>query len=53
MRLKNGLVILPPNCLNDDGLFIDNLTPSDIENRLGVKVIRGTYSFAETFEMLS
>ncbi len=53
MRLKDNLVILPPNCLNDDGLFIDNLTPSDIENQLGVKLIKGDYSFAETLEMLS
>ena len=52
-KLKDGLVMLPPNCLNDDGLFIDNLTPSDIESRLGVKVIKGTYNFAETLKMIS
>lgn len=53
MRLKDGLVILPPNCLNDDGMFIDDLAPSDLESRLGVKVIKGTYNFAETLKMLS
>lgn len=33
-----GTVILPPNCLNDEGLFLDNLSPVDLERVLGVEV---------------
>jgi NifB/MoaA-like Fe-S oxidoreductase len=33
-----GTVILPPNCLNDEGLFLDDLSPADLERELGVEV---------------
>ena len=53
IKLKNEPVIIPPNCLNTDGLFIDDLTIDDIETKLGVEVIKGSYSFAETLKMVS
>lgn len=35
----NGdLVVLPPNCLNHDGLFLDDWTPQQLEQNLGVRV---------------
>jgi len=53
IKLKGEPVILPPNCLNHDGLFIDDLTIADIKNKLGVAVIQGEYSFANTLRMVA
>ncbi|MFC1490187.1 DUF512 domain-containing protein [Candidatus Latescibacterota bacterium] len=36
-------VVLPPNCLNDSGVFLDGVSPADISNALGRKVIQGEY----------
>jgi putative radical SAM enzyme (TIGR03279 family) len=41
-QLKNrrlgNIVFLPPNCLNEDGLFLDDWTPQQLEEKLGVRV---------------
>jgi putative radical SAM enzyme (TIGR03279 family) len=42
------VVLLPPNCLNEDGLFLDDLTPRDLEKELGRRVIVGSYHLAES-----
>ena len=42
-------VVLPPNCLNDDGLFLDDLTPEDIARKYGVAVVQGEYDPVATF----
>lgn len=42
-------VVLPPNCLNESGLFLDDLTPRDISDALGVKVIQGDYDPVKIF----
>jgi putative radical SAM enzyme (TIGR03279 family) len=42
------IVLLPPNCLNQDGLFLDDLTPQDLERDLGRKVIVGSYDLLES-----
>jgi len=34
-----GTVLLPPNCLNDQGVFLDDLTPRDVAEQLGLEVI--------------
>jgi len=34
-----GTVLLPPNCLNDQGFFLDDLTPGDLADRLDLEVI--------------
>lgn len=52
-KIGSEPVVLPPNCLNSDGLFLDDLTTSDLEHALNTTVIRGTYSFTETRAMLS
>lgn len=43
-------VILPPNCLNDDGLFLDDVRPDDLQRVLGAEVIQGSYDPVELFE---
>ncbi len=53
LKLNSEPIILPPNCLNNDNLFIDDLTIEDIKNELGNDVIQGSYSFAETLRMVS
>lgn len=45
-------VIVPPNCLNDDGLFLDDLTLDDIEAALSRPVIQADYSPRETLTKL-
>ncbi len=34
-----GTVLLPPNCLNEQGVFLDDLTPGDVAEQLGREVI--------------
>ena len=46
---RGDIVILPPNCLNDDGLFLDVWTPSDLEKKLKLPVVAGCYSVYNTF----
>jgi putative radical SAM enzyme (TIGR03279 family) len=33
-------VVLPPNCLNDDGLFIDDMTVAEVAQKLRVPVVQ-------------
>jgi len=35
---SEGLVLMPPSCLNADGRFLDDQTPQDIEKRMNVKL---------------
>lgn len=41
-------VILPPNCVNHEGILLDDLTPSDIQREIGTAVEVGSYSLVET-----
>jgi putative radical SAM enzyme (TIGR03279 family) len=52
-KLNNTPVVLPPNCLNSDGLFIDDVTVPEMEAALQAKVVQGDYSFKETLRRLS
>ena len=47
------VVVVPPNCLNDDGLFLDDLTLADLSARLGRTVIQASYSPAETLARIA
>jgi len=48
-RKKVGeIVLLPPNCLNEDGLFLDDLTPGDLEGELDRSVIVASYDLVES-----
>ena len=40
--------ILPPNCLNHDDLFLDDMSLDEFRARLGRPVVVGRYDFAQT-----
>ena len=41
-------VLLPPNCVNEDGLFLDDRTPEQMAEILGVPVQVGSYDLVES-----
>lgn len=43
-------VLLPPNCVNHNGLFLDDLTPADLNEQLGCSVYVGTYDLIESIQ---
>ncbi|MCH9031115.1 MAG: DUF512 domain-containing protein, partial [candidate division Zixibacteria bacterium] len=45
---NEDVIVLPPNCLNGDDLFLDNMTLADFKNKLGRKVVVGSYDMVET-----
>jgi putative radical SAM enzyme (TIGR03279 family) len=51
-RVRGGLVLLPPNCLNPDGLFLDDLAVSDLAGTLGVRVLPTAYDFVPQLRSL-
>jgi len=44
-----NIILLPPNCVNTDNKFLDNLTPQDLQKRFKRKVVVSSYDFAGTF----
>jgi len=42
-------IVLPPNCLNHEGLFLDDLTPDDIAKTYGVHVKQAEWDPVSTF----
>ncbi|MFA6472206.1 MAG: DUF512 domain-containing protein, partial [Candidatus Latescibacterota bacterium] len=42
-------VLLPPNCLNIEGLFLDDLSLEDVAKSLNVSVCQGEYDPVDTF----
>lgn len=38
--------------MNEDGLFLDDLTPYDLERELGRKVIIGSYDLVESLRKI-
>jgi putative radical SAM enzyme (TIGR03279 family) len=47
---KYDCLVIPPNCLNNDNLFLDNLSLEQFKNTLGKEVIVGQYNLAETIK---
>jgi putative radical SAM enzyme (TIGR03279 family) len=43
-------VLLPPNCVNHNGLFLDDLTPANLSSQLGCSVYVGTYDLVESIQ---
>ena len=41
-------VLLPPNCVNEDGLLLDDRTPEEMAEVLGVPVEVGSYDLVES-----
>ena len=46
------LVLLPPRVLNNDGLFLDNWRPEDLEKRLGVPCVVYDRPLAELIDFI-
>jgi putative radical SAM enzyme (TIGR03279 family) len=46
---QGDMIILPPNCLNSDDLFLDDWSPVDLEKKLKMPVVAGCYSVYNTF----
>lgn len=42
------IILLPPNCVNEGGLFLDDLAPQDLERESCRKVIVGSYDLIES-----
>jgi NifB/MoaA-like Fe-S oxidoreductase len=42
------VVVLPPNCLNIDKLFLDDMSLQQFQNALGKPVVVGRYNLAES-----
>ncbi len=47
-RRIGDLILLPPNCINQDSLFLDDMTPQDVENELGRRLVIGSYDLVDT-----
>jgi NifB/MoaA-like Fe-S oxidoreductase len=43
----SGCLVLPPNAVNHDGRFLDDMRPADIERELGVPVVVARSTFLE------
>jgi putative radical SAM enzyme (TIGR03279 family) len=43
------IILLPPNCVNTEDKFLDNLTPKDLQRKFKRKVVVGSYDFVNTF----
>jgi len=43
-------VLLPPNCLNHNGFFLDDLLLKDLEQEVGCRAVVGTYDLVETIQ---
>jgi putative radical SAM enzyme (TIGR03279 family) len=48
LRKKYDSVLIPPNCLNRDGLFLDGLSLSQFNKDVALNVIAGSYSLVDT-----
>ena len=47
------LIVLPPRCLNDDGIFLDDISPAEMEKQLEVPVFYPNNNFMEIIEYVS
>jgi putative radical SAM enzyme (TIGR03279 family) len=52
LRPLEGIALLPPNCLNTDGLFLDDLTPGMLSAELGIPVLSTEYRFMPALRSL-
>ncbi len=47
-RMLGEVILLPPNCVNQDGLFLDDLSPGVLENELGRRVLLASHDLVES-----
>lgn len=50
LRFHYDLALLPPNCLNQDKMFLDNISLEELRRKAGMEVKIGKYSFADTLK---
>lgn len=46
--VKRNLLLLPPNCINGDGLTLDDMTVADLEKLVGVPISVGGYDLVKS-----
>ncbi len=51
-RTLGEVILLPPNCVNQDGLFLDDLSPRVLENELGRRVLLASNDLVESLVKL-
>lgn len=51
-RELGDLVLLPPDVLNTDGIFLDDVSPDDLSNELGVPVVIFSDSWSEVMNVI-
>ena len=44
------ILVLPPNCLNSDELFLDDMSLEHFRNEIDKPVIKGRYNLVDTIE---
>jgi len=52
MKVNDQPLIIPPNCLNTDELFIDDYTIDRVEQETKREVIKGEYNMQKTLKMI-
>ncbi|MFZ5981477.1 MAG: DUF512 domain-containing protein, partial [Candidatus Zixiibacteriota bacterium] len=50
VKNKYDMVVLPPNCLNSDGLFLDDISLAEFRAGLDRPVLVGRYDLTETIK---
>ncbi len=50
IRKHYDLALLPPNCLNQDKMFLDDISLEELKRKAGMEVKIGKYSFADTLK---
>ncbi|MBI4530284.1 MAG: DUF512 domain-containing protein, partial [Candidatus Latescibacteria bacterium] len=48
----SGVVLLPPNCVNTEGLFLDDLTVAEIARSISRPVVIGGYDIVKSLKGL-
>ncbi len=46
----SDMILLPPNCLNDDDLFLDDMSLKEFSEEAGKPVMVGSYILTESFQ---
>ena len=48
LKRRYNTVILPPNCLNNDNLFLDDMSLDEFRSGMSAEVVVGCYNFTDT-----
>jgi putative radical SAM enzyme (TIGR03279 family) len=50
-KSESDMIMLPPNCLNSDDLFLDDVSLEEFKHEAGKPIISGTYNFVESLRL--